>query len=151
MSGIGRIGAEPSTKRSKRFRSRVNPCGICGGISGAGAGFPPSNSVFPVNIVPTILQTYLYHDNHLTGGTNGWNLEASKHNNAPTCIAKPRTGKYFRLMFQTVQMCRLLVSAFHCAGPAAIPGRIYVRVLMRKKQNQYGLPPSTSVLPCQYQ
>jgi hypothetical protein len=54
-------------------------------------------------------------------------------------------------MFQTVQMCRRLVPSFHCAGPVSIPGRICVIILMRKKQNQYGLPPSTSVLPCEYQ
>jgi hypothetical protein len=34
--------------------ARVDPCGICGGQSGTGAGLSPSCSVFPCQYHPTI-------------------------------------------------------------------------------------------------
>jgi hypothetical protein len=37
-------------------RSQVNPFETCGGRCGNGTGLPPSTSVFPVTIVPPVLQ-----------------------------------------------------------------------------------------------
>jgi hypothetical protein len=49
--GEGRAMAHAVSRRpptaEARVRSRVNPCGICGGQSGTGTGFSPSTSVFP--------------------------------------------------------------------------------------------------------
>jgi hypothetical protein len=40
------VSRRPLTAKA-RVRSRVSPCGICGGQSGTGTGVSPSTSVFP--------------------------------------------------------------------------------------------------------
>jgi hypothetical protein len=40
------VSRRPLTAEA-RVRSRVSPCGICGGQTGTGTGFTPSTSVFP--------------------------------------------------------------------------------------------------------
>jgi hypothetical protein len=46
------VSRRPVTAEA-RVRSRLSPCGICGGQSGTGTGFPPSTSVFPCKFYST--------------------------------------------------------------------------------------------------
>jgi hypothetical protein len=48
------VNRRPLTAES-RIRAGVNPCGICGGQSGAGTGFSPSSSVFPCQYHSTVV------------------------------------------------------------------------------------------------
>jgi hypothetical protein len=46
------VSRRPLTAEA-RVRSRVGPCGFCGGQSGTGTGFSPSTSVFPCQFYST--------------------------------------------------------------------------------------------------
>jgi hypothetical protein len=62
---VGRIVAQAVSRRpftaEFRVRSRVRPCGICGGQSGIGAGFSPSTLVFPCQFHSTAAQLHFRH------------------------------------------------------------------------------------------
>jgi hypothetical protein len=47
------VSSRPPTAEAQ-VRSRVSPCGICGGLSGTGTGFPPSTSFFPCQFHATV-------------------------------------------------------------------------------------------------
>ena len=44
---MAQAGSRRTLAAEALVRSRVRPCGICGGKSGAGTGYSPSTSVFP--------------------------------------------------------------------------------------------------------
>jgi hypothetical protein len=49
------VSRRPLTAEA-RVRSRIGPCGICGGQSGTGTGYSPSTSVFPDHFIPPVLR-----------------------------------------------------------------------------------------------
>jgi len=52
------VSRRPLTSEA-RAQSHTSPCEICGGRSGTGIGFSPSNSVSPVTLVPAMLHNNL--------------------------------------------------------------------------------------------
>jgi hypothetical protein len=58
-SAVGRAMAQAVSRRpltaEARVRSRVSPCGVCGGQSGTGTGLSPTCRFPPVNFIPLVL------------------------------------------------------------------------------------------------
>jgi hypothetical protein len=62
---LGRAVAQAVSRRpltaESQVRARVNPCGICGGQSGAGTGFLRFIRFYPVNNIPPSFSIPIYH------------------------------------------------------------------------------------------
>jgi hypothetical protein len=93
------VSRRPLTAEA-RIRTRVNPCGICGGHSGTGTGFSPSSSVFPCQYHSTVaVQTYI-----IWGMRNM--LTLSRHPRLGT-IPTPPSGKNIDTNRVTVHRSRV--------------------------------------------
>jgi hypothetical protein len=65
------VSRRPLTAEA-RVRSRVGPCGICGGQSGTGTGFSPSTLVFPCQF-------------HSTGAPLKWKSRKNSSSSSQGC------------------------------------------------------------------
>jgi hypothetical protein len=88
-----------------RVRSRVCSSGICGGQSGAGAGFLRALK-FPL---PVFIPTILHHHNHLGQATIGQSVAAVP--SGPSSTPPPT---------KRIKKNRISVLDFDLRGPAAI-------------------------------
>jgi hypothetical protein len=101
------VSHQPNTMQAQ-LQFQVSPCEICG-HSGNTTGFFISTSVFPINIIPPILDIHLHLQATLIRKTNGQSLGTFQKSNAffrnqeaPDIVVLP----LFKISLQRVKFIR---------------------------------------------